>query len=1094
VNETSKPRPDRAVGPRPPYAVLATVLAASMALVAGLGLTMTDVRRHLGTARQQDIHLEDLSSRIRFLDEVLSTSAHLYASTGDERWRARYRAHDPLLAQALRELELISPPVYATSGGADVSAANDWLLSIEARAMDLAAAADTAGALAELTGQEYVAQRRMYADALGRITAAMREHIQSSTAALYRGLWMLVALAAGSVAVAGAWCVFVASRTHKRAVALAAGMSETARASEREARKLAMVASRTDNAVVIADNTGRIEWVNDGFTRLTGFKADEVRGAEIAPMFRCPDSDAGVLERLEKSVVEGRAFRDELRCRTKTGRQFWAALDLEPLRDERGALTQMLAMVRDITLRREAAERLAQSNAEILAANRKLEEQARELEGKTAALEKARTEAEAASRAKSDFLANMSHEIRTPLNGVIGALELLERTRLDTRQARFSQMAKTSGRALLSLINDILDYSKLDAGALELESIEFSVQGICADIGDMFAKRVEEKGIALTCEVSPLLPRTLMGDPTRLRQVMLNLVSNAIKFTDKGGVTVRVTPERRVGDRLEVRVTVTDSGIGIPQDRVDRLFKSFSQVDASTTRRYGGTGLGLAICKSIVELMGGEIGVASEEGRGSTFYFVVPLGVGEGVEAGGAAWRLQDIRVLALSGRESERSQLDEMLESWGFRHTVAPSDRAGTAMLRGAIAGGEPYDVLLLGVDEPGDALEMAFRIASDPALARVAVLLIIDPEMEASLDVKRVRAAGAAAWVRRPLSESDLLDAIVGATAMCRRGATPAPAPRAAPLARAGGSYDVRVLVAEDNEVNQVIITELLSEAGYLAVVAENGKRAVEEALSGKYDLVLMDCQMPEMDGLEASREIRRAEAAGTKTCRAGSRVPIVALTANALPADRERCLNAGMDEYLTKPLNADALMAMLQRLTAHSASAFATPGQTHAPRRDSGTDVSPQPSTPAPAGASTGTDASAAILDIEGLRNRCRGKTALMSTVLSKFVAVTGAALSDLEAAVRNGDLAGAARLGHTLKGASANVGAVAVSRAAGGLEASCKAGDQEGAGLGLARVRAAMDELRPAITDALSTLGGGGAAGTDTSAHNGKEQAA
>ena len=1050
---------NRPVGPRPPIAALATVLSASLALLLAIGFTLTDVRREMGGSRHQDVRLTDLAGRIRYLDEILTSSAYLFGKTGDPRWRSRYLAHDPLLSQTLRELALVSPVIYHRHGGELIARTNDALVAIEERSMEAATRGDRAAALAALDAEEYAALKRGYADGMERVMGALRADLTLSTDDQYRGLWFLVSLSVGAVVLAGAWCLWLVFRTHNRAVGLADAMIQTVRVGEREARKLSLMASKTDNAVFFTDAKGGIDWVNDAFTRLSGRTLDEVRGAGFLPMYVCEGEDQHPAEQLALCVRDGRGFRGELPCRTPDGRRYWASLELEPIRDEDGRVVQFFAVHRDITARRETADRLSRSNAQALEANRKLEAQARELEVQALELDRARVEAETASLAKSEFLANMSHEIRTPLNGILGALSLLERTGLEPRQARFCQVATTSGGALLALINDVLDYSKLDAGAVELECIGFSLGTVCAEVTDMFAHRVEEKGITLSCEVSPQLPLVLRGDPTRLRQVLLNLVSNAIKFTKEGGVVVRVTPERQLDDRIEIRVTVSDSGIGIPQDRVDRLFKSFSQIDASTTRRYGGTGLGLAICKSLVSLMGGEIGVASEEGRGSTFYAVIPLGMGENNASPqhAANWRIQDIRVLALAATDTERDDLGAVLDSWGLRNELGQADDSAVQTILAAADTRRPVDVVLLSVESVGDALEFSLRIASDPALSRTAILLMVDESAEASLDIKRVRAAGAAAWIRKPVSDSELLDAIVGATAACRR-AAPAPPPPKRAARRARAARNIRVLVAEDNEINQLIATELLAEAGFQTTIASDGRVAVEQAATGEYDLILMDCQMPDVDGFEATRQIRRAEGAGRVLRRGGGRMPIVALTANALASDRDRCLVAGMDDYVTKPLDPDLLIAAIERFCPLSdAEATRAVARTAEPSADA-----------------AGIDAEQRVLDLDDLRRRCRGKVSLMVGILGKFRAALRATLADLDAALANSDLPRGARMAHSLKGSSASVGAKGIAAAAAELELATGAGDAEGATLARAGLIREAAGFERGFAGAVATL--------------------
>ncbi|HVU63957.1 MAG TPA: ATP-binding protein, partial [Phycisphaerales bacterium] len=766
---------------------------------------------------------------------------------------------------------------------------------------------------------------------------------------------------------------------------------------------------------------------------------------------------------------------------SKSGRKYWCSIDLEPIRDDKGALVQFFAIQRDVTARREADERLKRYNEDILEANQKLGEQARELARRAVELEHATAAAEAASTAKSEFLANMSHEIRTPLNGVVGALELLERTALDAKQTRYVRMASVSGGTLLSLINDILDYSKLGAGKVELESIDINIAGLCAELNDMFARRVEEKNITLSCEVSPYLPRVVRGDPTRLRQILLNLISNAIKFTNEGGVVVRATPEydqappepppAPAGEQatpesrpVVVRFTVTDTGIGIPSDRVDRLFKSFSQVDASTTRRYGGTGLGLAICKSLVDIMGGEIGVSSEEGRGSTFWFTIPLEVSGNQSAGAPTDRkLKDAHIFCVTNDAKERAEIEALLDGWQFRHHGGePGDEALRAA-RSVSSAGMPFDVVVLHAETLGAALDFSHRLTSDSVATRCSVLLLVDPADAEGLDPKRLRAAGVSAWIQRPVTESDLLDGVVAAIAACRRPLPSEVAPTKA-ARRAGPMLQTRILVAEDNEVNQTITTELLADAGYLCFVAPNGARAVEEVLTAKYDLVLMDCQMPELDGFEASQRIRQAEASGQATSRqpAGTRIPIIALTANALPPDRQRCLDAGMDDYLTKPLNPEAMLAVLSRYAPEGSGPLET-GRIHEPSAPAAQ------TTPA---AETG--GAAAVLDLADLRNRCRDKPALMRNILCKFNELSRGYLADCREPAAHSDLPACAKAAHTLKGAAANIGAKALSAAALAVEQAAKAGDAEAVTLALATLDKATSELVQAINAALPSF--------------------
>ncbi len=1078
--ETKNPAPVAHTA-RPPYGVVAGVLVATAALLLGIGWTLTEVQKHLSTIRDDQTRLQDVTAEIHNLTEAMTMSAQMGAATGEPVWEARYKEHQRLLGEAFKNLAVMAPDIYLTQGGKDIDEASDWLQAIEKRAFEKARGGNTRMARKELASEEYLDLRKRYGFGLNKLHKALGAYIDESASALYHGLWMLVAISVGAVFVAGIVCVVIASRTHRRAVALATVMTEAVRRGETELRKLALVASKTDNSVLIADARGRIEWINDGFVRLTGFALDEVKGTSPIALLQCPGADRTQLNKLERALRQGERLRDDFVGFSKSGRKYWCSLDLEPIRDEKGNLVQFFAIQRDVTARREADERLKRYNEDILEANEKLGEQAGELARRAVELERATAAAEAASTAKSEFLANMSHEIRTPLNGVVGALELLERTSLDTKQLRYSRMASVSSATLLSLINDILDYSKLGAGKVELESIDIHLAGICSEINDMFARKVEEKNISLSCEVSPFLPRVVRGDPTRIRQVLLNLISNAIKFTKEGGVTVRVTPEREQaaeGDkpaRVVARFTVTDSGIGIPSERVDRLFKSFSQVDASTTRRYGGTGLGLAICKSLIEIMGGEIGVDSEPGLGSTFWFTIPLEVpAEQPAVPGSADRpLHMANILCVSHDNEERKTIQTLLESWKFRNFAAAPDEEALRIARAASGAGTPFDVVVLRAPTLGAALEFSHRLTTDNLAVRCSVLLLVDAAESDTLDPQRLRAAGISAWVQFPGPDSDLLDGIVAAIAACRRPAhpvDPAPAPArkvSVPL------FQLRILVAEDNEVNQTITTELLADAGFLCFVAPNGARAVEEALTGRYDLILMDCQMPELDGFEASQQIRAAEKDNKTTSRRGpgAHVPIIALTANALPPDRERCLAAGMDDYLTKPLNPQALIASLQK---HLPDQVPTP--TPQP--------TPQPAPAAPdAAASSGTPGAApartepestSTLDLIDLRNRCRARDDLMRTILSKFHALLRGYIADCREPALHSDLPTCAKAAHTLKGAAANIGAKDLAAAALAVEMAGKSGDAEAVTLALKGLDTRAAELLAAIDAALPSF--------------------
>jgi two-component system sensor histidine kinase/response regulator len=809
------------------------------------------------------------------------------------------------------------------------------------------------------------------------------------------------------------------------------------------------------DSLAIVDKHGKLIRWNKASTDQYGYSFDELNERSAFDFYADKDELSKMLEELRR---EDTIRKYPVKMKKKDGSVALFEISISLLRNDSNEVIGSVSVARDLSDITKALTAVEASNERLqqeVAARAEVEEALRtamvELERTNRALEDAvgrardlTIQAESANSAKSEFLANMSHEIRTPLNGVIGMAGLLLDTELNAEQLQFTRLIRSSGENLLVLINDILDFSKIEARKFDLEILDFNLRTLLEDAVEMLAVKAHEKKLELTCLVEPEVPSFLRGDPSRLRQVIVNLVGNALKFTHEGEVGIRVSLEQRSDHHADLRFVVRDSGIGIPVARQGLLFNAFTQVNGSTTREYGGTGLGLAISKSLVEMMGGAIGVRSEEGNGATFWFTATFERQPQRESS-LSEKYTDIAglpVLVVDDSETNRSLISTLLLSWGCRPVTAADGPAALRLLQDGLRGGEPFRIVLIDLRMPVmDGEELGRRIKGNPQFSDTPMILMSSLGQKG--DTEHIEQTGFAGCITKPLRESELREALLLAMGQ---------EPRERRLQRPvitrdmdakTDRDDVRILLAEDNRTNQKVALAMLNKLGYRADLAENGQEVLQALSRLPYGLVLMDCQMPEMDGLEATRRIRGAGAGVLNP-----RIPIIAMTAGAMPGDRELCFTAGMDDYMSKPVEMGRLLEILHLWLP------SPPGAGERPKS-------------LPEGAAIAVAEGNEVFNGSELLERLMDDRELANAIMAGFIKDIPLQVQKLKNFLNGGDVPGARRQAHTIKGAAATVGAPALRKVAFELEEMGKSGRLGEALEVLPRLECEFDRVKRAI---------------------------
>jgi two-component system, sensor histidine kinase and response regulator len=1057
---------------RSPSRFLALLVVVTVAVIVWLGWSVHHSSQTMADADRRALKIERLRGIIVHLDELLTMSARMAAATGERQWEERYLQFEPELDAAIAEARELAAGIGGPGMTELTYEANQRLVDLEKQAFDLVRQRQLEGAQAVLLSPEYEREKERYSRgvaefgaALETATAAVARSVRRS-AVLRLGLMSVVLLAlvgtwVGLLRVLHRWQMdlvesheqllrneedlrryrehleeLVRERTERLEEAnagLERQFQETRQAEaalENERNLLRAVIDNLPIYIFVKDRESRFLVNNRAHLRVLGARTqEEVIGKTDAEIF--PAAIAAKYFADEQAILSSGKplISAEESTVDPEGRERWLITDKVPFRDSRGEIVGLVGMSHDISERKLAEDELRRMTLE---------------------LQQAKAEAEAANQAKGQFLANMSHEIRTPMSAVIGMSDLLLDTPLTDEQRDCAETIHQSAETLLGILNDILDFSKIEAGKMALESIPFDLRRCVENAVDVFAARSAEKGLELALLLAPDLPATVQGDPGRLRQVLLNLISNAVKFTDRGEVVVSVTVEPAVGEGDEVALgfEVRDTGSGIAEEHLERLFQVFVQADTSTTRRHGGTGLGLAICQRLVSLMGGELTLESRPGTGTTARFramlrrvEAPPEIGDGFSPA----ELRGLPVLVVDDNATNRWIVRTYLMHWGCQVEEIAAPEAAVPALRAAVARGQPFRVALIDLQMPGmDGEQLGRSIRRERDLEATQLILLTSVSHRSSSG--ELLEIGFGGYLVKPIKASALFDClrmVLGGSQ-----ATAARRPRTLvteALLDRSGRKAARLLIAEDSDANRKLIRRVLERAGYECDEVSNGKDALSACDQREYDLILMDCQMPELDGYAATRELRRREAGRKHTV-------VVALTASAMKGDRELCLESGMDDYATKPIVRDSLLALIARWTRGEVNH----GQIE----------------PALAAVSASVGGGAAALpDLAALTELVEGDAGLLEDLVRAFVVETLQRLKGLRQALRDADAAAVNRLAHGIKSAALNLKAPGLSGLAQEIETLGHAKTLEPAGQLYARLVREFVKVRRFLRAAL-----------------------